>query len=180
MKVQIKLTSMYFQLTSAMIIYILVWKKKTNKRCCIAGKYGTLAWMGRLQKKNIYNLFIFISLVSDSYLRSAPFRLNTAKHCFFRKSTMALIAFRLKRCQGYSRTLSIRKTRLQKIKTKVIRINLLVACVFCSQLGQCYNLSEIHILENIYKFKVALFTHEITNNPKDFPVIWVSNIQRNP
>ena len=47
-------------------------------------------------------LFIFLLLLCDSYLRSAPFRLNAVKHWIFRKSAAALIAFRFKRCQGYS------------------------------------------------------------------------------
>ena len=144
---------MYFQLTSAMIIYILVWETKTCKRCCIAGKYGTLAWMGRLQKKNIIYFFLFLSCATLPEVGAV-----SIKH-----SKTLLIAFRFKRCQGYSgwRSLSMRKTRLQKIKTKVNRINLCVACVLCSQLGQCYNLSEIHILENIYKFKVAILNMKL-------------------
>ena len=36
----------------------------------------------------------------DSYLRSAPFRLIAVKHCIFRKSAAALIAFRLKACKS--------------------------------------------------------------------------------
>ena len=35
-----------------------------------------------------------------------------------------------------------------------------------------YNLLEILTLENIYKFKVALFTHKITNNVTNVPMIF--------
>ena len=35
-----------------------------------------------------------------------------------------------------------------------------------------YNLLEILTLENIYKFKVALFTHRITNNVTNVPMIF--------
>ena len=45
-------------------------------------------------------LFIFLLLLCDSYMTSAPFRLNAVKHGVFRKSAAALIAFRFKRCQG--------------------------------------------------------------------------------
>ena len=47
-------------------------------------------------------LFIFLLLLCDSYLRSEPFRLNAVKHWIFRQSVAALIAFRFKRCQGFS------------------------------------------------------------------------------
>jgi len=35
-----------------------------------------------------------------------------------------------------------------------------------------FNLLEILTLENIYKFKVALFTHKITNNVTNIPMIF--------
>ena len=35
-----------------------------------------------------------------------------------------------------------------------------------------FNLLEILTLENIYKFKVALFTHKITNNATNVPTIF--------
>ena len=35
-----------------------------------------------------------------------------------------------------------------------------------------FNLLEIITLENIYKFKVALFTHKITNNATNVPTIF--------
>ena len=47
-------------------------------------------------------LFIFLLLLCNSYLKSEPFQLNAVKHWIFRKSAAALIAFRFKRCQGYS------------------------------------------------------------------------------
>ena len=77
--------------------------------------------MGWMQKKNMFirklprYIFIFIFLMWDSYLRSAPFRLNAVKHCVFRKSVAALIALRFKRCQGYS---------------KCFRLNAIGFCVF--------------------------------------------------
>ena len=47
-------------------------------------------------------LFTFLLLLCNSYLKSEPFQLNAVKHWIFRKSAAALIAFRFKRCQGYS------------------------------------------------------------------------------
>ena len=35
-----------------------------------------------------------------------------------------------------------------------------------------FNVLEILTLENIYKFKVALFTHKITNNATNVPTIF--------
>ena len=35
-----------------------------------------------------------------------------------------------------------------------------------------FNLLEIPTLENIYKFKEALFTHKITNNATNVPMIF--------
>ena len=39
-----------------------------------------------------------------------------------------------------------------------------------------FNLLEILTLENIYKFKVALFTHKITNNATNVPMIFKGNL----
>ena len=67
------------------------------------------------------------------------------------------------------------KTRLQKIKTKQNRC---VRSIFFAHSSHSrdnamsyYNLLEILTLENIYKFKLALFIHKI-NNPTNIPAIF--------
>ena len=65
------------------------------------------------------------------------------------------------------------KTRLHKIKTKQ---NKCVRSMFFAYSRDnaipYFNLLEILTLENIYKFKVALFTHKITNNVTNVPMIF--------
>jgi len=65
------------------------------------------------------------------------------------------------------------KTRLHKIETKQ---NKFVRSMFFAYSGDnaipYFNLLEILTLENIYKFKVALFTHKITNNVTNIPMIF--------
>ena len=65
------------------------------------------------------------------------------------------------------------KTRLHKIKTKQ---NKCVRSIFFAYSRDnaipYFNLLEILTLKNIYKFKVALFTHKITNNVTKVPMIF--------
>ena len=65
------------------------------------------------------------------------------------------------------------KTRLQKIKTKQNRC---VRSIFFAHSRDSamsyYNLLEILTLENIYKFKLALFIHKINNDPTNIPAIF--------
>ena len=65
------------------------------------------------------------------------------------------------------------KTRLQKIKTKQ---NKCVRSIFFAHSRDnatpYYNLLEILKLENIYKLKIALFTHKITSGQANFPAIF--------
>ena len=55
------------------------------------------------------------------------------------------------------------------------RINVFVACSLLLTGTMPYHTSiflEILTIENIYKFKVALFTHKITNNAANFSTIF--------
>ena len=65
------------------------------------------------------------------------------------------------------------KTRLHKIKTKP---NKFVRSMFFANSRDnavpYFSLLEILSLENIYKFKVALFTHKIINNTSNVPKIF--------
>ena len=67
---------------------------------------------------------------------------------------------------------SVCKTRLREIKTKQ---NKCVGSLFFAYSRDnampYFNLLEILTIENIYKFKVALFTHKITNNATNVPTI---------
>ena len=55
-----------------------------------------------MQEKHDYSkecrggVFIFLLLLCDSYLRSAPFRLNAAKHWIFERAPRRLLLFDLK------------------------------------------------------------------------------------
>ena len=107
LKTGFKLISICFKRTSVMVINILkVWLAKINKCCYIAGKCGTLAWMGWMQEKN---MFIRKSAEAFIYFSSSPVRLllevgalsiKCSKTLNFRKSAAALFAFWFKRCQG--------------------------------------------------------------------------------
>ena len=76
------------------------------------------------------------------------------------------------RCSSYCGG-SACKTRLQKIKTKQNRC---VRSIFFAHSRDSamsyYNLLEILTLENIYKFKLALFIHKINNDPTNIPAIF--------
>ena len=65
------------------------------------------------------------------------------------------------------------KTRLHKIKTK---LNKCVRSMFFADSRDSampyFRLLEILTLENIYKFKVAIFTHKIINNTSNIPTIF--------
>lgn len=62
------------------------------------------------------------------------------------------------------------------IKLKLNWINVFVACMFFANSRDnampYFSLLEILTLENIYKFKVALFAHKITNNTSNVPTIF--------
>ena len=65
------------------------------------------------------------------------------------------------------------KTRLQKNKTKQNRCVRSIFFAHSRDSAMSYlNLLQILTLENIYKFKLALFTHKIKNDPTNFPAIF--------
>ena len=60
---------------------------------------------------------------------------------------------------------------VREILTKIASVFKISLLPICN--GQLYlNLLGILTLENIYKFKVALFTHKITNNTTNIPNIF--------
>ena len=66
---------------------------------------------------------------------------------------------------GITRWGSVCKTRLRKIKTKQNKcVRYLFFAYGRDNAMPYFNLLEILTIENIYKFKVSLFTHKITNN----------------
>ena len=68
---------------------------------------------------------------------------------------------------------SVCKTRLHKIETKQNKCVRSMFSAYSRDNAMPYlNLLGILTLENIYKFKVALFTHKITNNTTNVPVIF--------
>ena len=71
---------------------------------------------------------------------------------------------------------SVRKTRLQRIKTKQ---NKCVRSIFFAHSRDStvpyFYLLQILTLENIYKFKLALFIHKIKNDPTNIPAIFCRN-----
>ena len=65
------------------------------------------------------------------------------------------------------------KTRIHKIKTKQNRCARSIIFAHSKDSAMSYlNLLEILILENIYKFKLALFIHKIKNDPTNIPAIF--------
>ena len=70
------------------------------------------------------------------------------------------------------------KTRIHKIKTKQNRCIRSIFFAHSRDSAMSYlNLFEILTLENIYKFKLALFIHKIKNDPTNIPAIFSGTLK---
>ena len=69
------------------------------------------------------------------------------------------------------------KTRLQKIKTKQNRCVRSIFFAHSRDSAMSYlNLLQILTLDNVYKFKLALFIHKIKNGPANIPTIFSGSL----
>ena len=69
------------------------------------------------------------------------------------------------------------KTRLQKIKTKQNRCVRSIFFAHSRDSAMSYlNLLQILTLDNVYKFKLALFIHKIKNDPANIPTIFSGSL----